>query len=359
MKLPERSRLPENLEIPGLYPRRRRMPHWPVWLWLVIAVVAAIPLVGLPGVVLAHYTTSNSEFCLTCHGTGETPDRSVPSDVHPNFDQVTCVDCHAKSGQLVFEGYVKGFQAEPERVSSNCVRCHPAMAEKTTTQGFKFNARGITIDHSAHIQRGATCVTCHADIAHDLQEPKTNRPKMDSCYTCHSRTDSCVKCHGSSIPAPAASRETIGRKPVVAPPTIPTPVQAPPTAKPVESAEPITTAPTTQAAASTVPAAAAAPAPPPTSIPTQAKPTVDTASLDEGRALFAKTCTMCHGPDGGMLTSVKLNSKSYLQGYGVDALVQSTTGGKGGMPAFGIAKGGPLSDQQVKAVVEYLVSAAN
>ncbi len=305
MKLPERSRLPDNVEIPGLYPRpRRRLPQWPLALWLVVALVVAIPMVGIPGVVLAHYTTSSSSFCLSCHGTVETPDRSVPSEVHPSFDQVNCVDCHAKPGQIVFEGYVKGFLAEPERVTSNCLRCHPAMPDRTDQQGFKFNVRGIAINHQAHLERGATCVTCHANVAHDLEVPQTNRPRMDSCYSCHPRTESCVKCHAGGIPPVTQARETIGRRPV----------------------------------------AAAAPA---------------AANTAEGKTLFTQTCAMCHGSDGSGLPMANLKSRAFLDGYGVSGLAQVTAEGKGGMPPFGKAKGGSLTDDQIKAIVAYLISAAH
>jgi len=314
MKLPERSRLPDNLEIPGLYPRRRRQfPRWPVWLWLVVLAVAAIPVVGVPGVVLAHYTTSNSGFCLNCHGTGETPDRSVPSDVHPSFDQVSCVDCHAKPGQIVFEGYVKGFMAEPERVASNCVRCHAGMTERTDTQGFKFNVRGIAIDHKAHLDRGATCVSCHSNVAHDLEVPKTNRPRMESCYACHSRTTSCTTCHTGGIPPAPTSRETVGRRPV---------------------------APPKPAADASQPAASAE------------------GSIEQGKAIFTKQCATCHGADGGAIPSADLRSKDFLEERGAAGLAKSTAEGKGGMPAFGAAKGGPLQDDQVRAVVQFLLSAA-
>ena len=314
MKLPDRSRLPDNIEIPGLYPPRRRLPKWPIGLWLVVLAVVAIPMVGLPGVVLAHYTTSNSDFCLTCHGTGETPDRSVPSTVHPDFNTVSCVDCHAKPGQVVFEGYVKGFMAEPERVSSNCLRCHPTMPERTDTDGFKFNSVGIKIDHKEHLDLGATCVSCHSNIAHDLRQPQTNRPTMESCFSCHDqRTTSCLQCHAGGIPQAEIGRETVGRK-VVAPPAV----------------------------------AAAANAPPDNG-----------KALEEGKALFAQTCAGCHGADGGGLPSANLRSKEFLDGLGADELARVTAEGKGGMPPFGSAKGGPLQDGQVRAIVDYLLSAAN
>ena len=53
----------------------------PVWamVFIVVAVIAALPLLGL-----AHYTTTNPKFCLTCHGTGEAADVSQYSQVHPS-----------------------------------------------------------------------------------------------------------------------------------------------------------------------------------------------------------------------------------------------------------------------------------
>lgn len=276
-------------------------------LWLVVLAVAAIPVVGVPSVVLARYTTSDSSFCLSCHGTGDTPDRGVPSEVHPDFNRVSCVDCHARPGQIVFEGYAKGFMAEPERVTSNCTRCHAGMAQRTDQLGFKFNPQKIAIDHRAHLDRGATCVSCHANVAHDLREPRTNRPQMDSCYSCHSRTDSCTKCHGGAIPPAPADRQAIGRRPVA-------PVQ-----------------------------------------PAAAKPE----SLEEGKGLFARLCTSCHGADGGALPSANLKSRGYLEGRGAEALGRATAEGKGAMPAYGAARGGPLQEEQVKAIVDYLLSVAN
>lgn len=331
MRPPDRLRYPPPMEIPGLYPPRRRMPRWPVWLWLIVAAVIAIPLVGIPSVVLAQYTTSNSEFCLTCHATGETPDRSIVSDVHPGYDKVSCVDCHAKPDQVVFEGYVKGFMAEPERVSNNCLRCHPDIAERTDVEGFKFNSKGIPIDHKSHIERGATCVSCHSNVAHDLREEKTNRPQMESCYACHQRSQSCVTCHPKGIPPAPASRETVGRKPVV--PPVAQPVAQQPAQRPDEK---LPSQPSTGSAA----------------------PGGGEKNTEEGKQLYARQCAPCHGSDGSALPMANLKSSTFLQGRGVDALVRATAEGKGGMPPFGASKGGPLSDQQVTSIVEYMVAAA-
>ncbi|HLA83053.1 MAG TPA: NapC/NirT family cytochrome c, partial [Thermoleophilia bacterium] len=99
---PLRSRLPERQRVPGLpIPLIERLKMVPRWAWL-IAIGFALPLVLIPAVALARYTTTSSTYCLSCHAKGDTPDRGVKSVVHPSFDQVGCVDCHAKPGQVVF-----------------------------------------------------------------------------------------------------------------------------------------------------------------------------------------------------------------------------------------------------------------
>jgi cytochrome c5/nitrate/TMAO reductase-like tetraheme cytochrome c subunit len=322
MKPPALSRLPENIHIPGLYPPKGRMPKWPIGVWFVLLAVVAIPLIAIPGVVLARHTTSDSVYCLSCHAVGDIPDRGVPSVVHPGFDDVSCVDCHAKPGQIVFEGYIKGFMAEEERVSSNCVRCHSSVLETTDNSGFRFNALGIVIDHRAHLERGATCVSCHANVAHDLREPQTNRPTMESCYSCHSPTmTSCMQCHTGGLPSAPAARELVGRKPVQ--------VSAPPL-----QTEGRGDGATVQEVAD------------------------GTKTLEEGRALYAKACASCHGGSGGGLPSADLSSRAYLEAYGAEELVRATAGGRGGMPALGIAKGGTLQDAQVEAIIDYLIETA-
>lgn len=294
MSLPEKGRLPEPMMVPGLPDTRPsilpfRIPRWPLWIWFIVG-IAMIPVLSLPLMGVARYTTTSPQYCITCHGTGETPDRSVKSVVHPDFDRVSCVDCHAKPGQVVFEGYYKGFMAEPERVSSNCIRCHSSMTTTDDQEGFKFNSQQIRIPHKLHLDLGATCTTCHSNIAHDLRTPQTNRPTMESCNTCHAKTESCNKCHSGPIPG------------------APAPVSAPSTPD----------------------------------------------SSTDGRALYARACAACHGDKGDSIASANLGSKDFLASRGEADLIKATTEGKGGMPALGSAKGGPLTEDQVRQVVDYL-----
>ncbi|GEM_PF-4416681 len=174
--------------------------RFPKWLWgaAVIVLIVAVNLV----MALVHFVTANPVSCLSCHGTGGTPDMSKGSLVHPTYAQVKCVDCHAKPGQYVLvEGYRGGFSADPPKLSASCVRCHSDVPSRQNALGFKFNPVKIDLSHKAHLERGANCTDCHQNLAHDPSPEPTNRPRMEYCYQCHDRSTSCTKCHGTSIPS--------------------------------------------------------------------------------------------------------------------------------------------------------------
>ena len=73
------------------------------------------------------------------------------------------------------------------------------------------------------------------------------------------------------------------------------------------------------------------------------------------RALYSQYCSACHG-DGNLIKIADLSSRDFLSQRGDANLVKSTSEGKGGMPAFGKAKGGQLSDDQIKSIVQSLKS---
>ncbi len=265
----------------------------PIWVWP-FAALGVLILILIPAIGLARVTTSNSNFCVTCHGTGETPDRSKPSLVHPDFNKVSCVDCHAKGGHVVYEGYVKGFMAEAERVSPNCAKCHQPMTQTNESKDFKFNFLDVNISHKSHLERGATCVTCHSNIAHDLAEVPTNRPSMNTCYSCHAKTDSCAKCHDQKIPTRAP------------PPPAPAGIDMP----------------------------------------------------GDGRVYYLRICSACHGARGNQVSRIDLRSKDYLDKKGIKELTRTIESGKGNMHGFGLSKGGSLNEEQAQAIAAYLMEEA-
>ncbi len=77
----------------------------------------------------------------------------------------------------------------------------------------------------------------------------------------------------------------------------------------------------------------------------------------DGKAVYEKTCFACHAT--GVANAPKFGDKAAWApraATGKDALVKSVLGGKGAMPPKGGA--GDLSEDDVKAAVDYLLGAA-
>jgi mono/diheme cytochrome c family protein len=112
-------------------------------------------------------------------------------------------------------------------------------------------------------------------------------------------------------------------------------------------------APTSAPAATVVPGATPAPA-----APTSA-PAAPDAAL--GAAVFLLHCTTCHGPNGEGGTNFDendvpaLRNDAFVQNSSPRALELIATGRTGtGMPAWALANGGPLTDQDIANVLAYL-----
>lgn len=82
-------------------------------------------------------------------------------------------------------------------------------------------------------------------------------------------------------------------------------------------------------------------------------------SADAGKALFANNCVACHGANGGRIPAAKLSSKSFLDALDDTALAGVVRDGKASMPAFGLTKGGTLSEGDIQSVVAFLRALAH
>ncbi|MCX6155704.1 MAG: c-type cytochrome [Candidatus Kapabacteria bacterium] len=255
-----------------------------------------IPLLGLAigamgfAIWLPHYTTSNSEYCLKCHGEkGGLMDRGIKSKIHPGYNKVTCVDCHSKDQKIIYEGYVNGFMADADRVSPNCMNCHPDIKDRNDTLGFKYNEMKIGIPHKLHLQNGAKCTDCHANLAHDMNEKPTNRPRMEYCSQCHATSsEPCGKCHVDKVP-------------------------------------------------------------------TGSYPQMQVAGLvGDGKTLYDKYCSSCHGLTGAGVEGVKLHSKELFQKNDLKSLREKTLNGHKNMPPFDINKGGSLNEDEVRSIFGHI-----
>ena len=78
------------------------------------------------------------------------------------------------------------------------------------------------------------------------------------------------------------------------------------------------------------------------------------AVIKRGEALYKQECTTCHGPAGDRRPLSPLSSAAFLDSRGDATLMAVILEGKDQMQAFGLSKGGPFSDADVRAVVAYL-----
>ncbi|MFQ6092323.1 MAG: cytochrome c3 family protein [bacterium] len=156
---------------------------------------------------LEKYTTSQEQFCMSCHYRQGYSDFWRGSEVHPA--SVTCPECHAKPGQLI----PKGYSAKEGLINSNCVRCHQSIITDEQT-GYKFNVRAIKIPHKFHIEDvGTRCTTCHNAIRHDRTPEPTNRPHMTACFECHQQTEAyCRVCHPHQFAVYSGSLEFLAEE---------------------------------------------------------------------------------------------------------------------------------------------------
>jgi len=165
------------------------LPKLPRRTWALIIAILLI-LAAIPALGLMRFTTNHPFFCLSCHRNLETPQMWLPSRSHP--ESVTCTDCHTRPGEII----PRKFFASDEVMTNNCLRCHP-----TIPRGEQVdlpNIRIVKISHKLHAEKKALCIECHRNLEHDTLSPRTNRPRMETCYQCHQahpRTQACDVCH--------------------------------------------------------------------------------------------------------------------------------------------------------------------
>lgn len=82
------------------------------------------------------------------------------------------------------------------------------------------------------------------------------------------------------------------------------------------------------------------------------------AQVVAGRQLYALNCASCHGERGQGVDAPALNSQEFLQSVSDEQMHGIIAGGIPGsaMPAWLDEYGGPLTDQQIAAVVAYIRS---
>ncbi len=170
--------------------KKLTLPNFSKRAWTLIIVVLLI-VTAVCGLGIVRFTTTNAFFCMTCHQNQDPQEMWLPSRVHAAA--ATCVDCHSPHGGQIVP---RRFSAGDELMNDNCLRCHSTIpnGEQTDRQ----TVRIVFISHKLHTEKKALCIDCHRNIDHDTSSPRTNRPRMETCYNCHQahpRSQACDKCH--------------------------------------------------------------------------------------------------------------------------------------------------------------------
>jgi nitrate/TMAO reductase-like tetraheme cytochrome c subunit len=158
--------------------------------WLILAVVAAIGIVGGAAAWGALTYTASPAFCASCH-VMET--RYVSWRRSGHADRASCIECHSEPGPwgelkahlngtrylyVMLTGEKSGAILRAEVAAATCERCHsPAGLPERTPH--------LVVRHGLHRGRGVECTACHAGLVHGALNARDVRPASDVCAACH------------------------------------------------------------------------------------------------------------------------------------------------------------------------------
>lgn len=205
---PDRNHwFPFQCGLPELTPMRARLVAILKWVWRRKLLVAGLCLLGLIGLVAAFHETSTPRFCGSCHEMGY-EFRTWRASSHGS---ISCEHCHYHPGVVGMIRTKLGglqeaavhFRDRPteseigpgmaEVPSARCLACH-----KRRELPDKFSYHLLVITHREHLERGAQCTDCHANLVHGGKAPFKNTPTMSSCLVCHDgerAPNRCGLCH--------------------------------------------------------------------------------------------------------------------------------------------------------------------
>jgi cytochrome c5 len=279
---------------------------------LIVAVVAAflVPIICI--VLLVQYVTSPPK---TGAGSDSQSKEAIAARVAPVADQ---------NFKLIDANAPKQLQSGEEVYKGTCTNCHAAGLAGAPKVGDK-SAWG------PRIAQGYDTLLSHALKGYKGMPAKGNNADLDDVEVARALVFMANQ-GGASFKEPAA-----------------------PAASATASASAAASAPATSAAASAP--AASAPAAAPAAVASASASAPAAAAADPGKKLFESTCTTCH--TAGIAGAPKFGDKAAWApriAQGKPTLYDHALHGFKGMPPKGTAA--TASDADVKAAVDYMVSAA-
>lgn len=207
---------PDQSDQAGPSEEKTENPSAPVlrlssWLTVGSSIVLALSLVW----IVAGLTTSNRDFCVSCHA--DSPHAAAPlSDPHK---QISCVSCHETGDpvsrltvnviariQHVAAGRLQPATATGYGVpaaSDGCLDCHRAQIAGLRVD----ETRGLRVSHKEPLAAGANCVDCHV-LRSGIIGPTS--AGMAPCLRCHDGATAKAACPTCHVGDPAfAIRSTV------------------------------------------------------------------------------------------------------------------------------------------------------
>ena len=177
------------------------------WTWRHKLLAGGVILAGVVGLIVLAIRTSEPRFCASCHEMRYSYQTWHTSSHH----EQSCEVCHYHPGvtgmvrtkwqgarELVAHVRERPTEAEigpgiAKVPSEPCLKCHPPgkLPGEVTYHLLRHT-------HRKHVERGAQCTQCHANVVHGGKAPFKNTPTMAACLRCHddkTAPNRCGLCH--------------------------------------------------------------------------------------------------------------------------------------------------------------------
>lgn len=167
--------------------------------------------------IVAGYSTSVDDVCVSCHTDSVHEAVAEGSDPH---ESTRCVACHEPGGSVgriagdlaprvlhFADGWLQDIELSDDygRVTQgSCFRCHASQIQAVVTD----EGRGLRMAHEHPLERDVRCLDCHTPVDGIVAEHNAG---MNVCLRCHDARQAsadCETCHDGARANAARSRVT-------------------------------------------------------------------------------------------------------------------------------------------------------